>query len=75
MKLTSLILAAALTAAMPAHAGGPVIIEDTAEAAAPRDRNVVPLVIIGALIVAGLLASGGSDNCVQPEPEPETVGC
>ena len=75
MKKLALILA--LTAAMPAHAGGPVI-EDTAEAAAPRDRNAVPLVIIGALIVAGLLAGGGSDNCVSPEdtpaPTPEQPG-
>jgi hypothetical protein len=58
-------------ATTPALAGGPVITEDT-ETAAPRERNVLPIIIIGALVVAGLLAGG---DCYQPEPEAPEGGC
>lgn len=61
-----------LLAATPAVAGGPIITEDT-ETAAPRERNVLPFIIIGALVVAGLLAGGG--DCYQPEPEAPEGGC
>ena len=74
MKRLFLILA--LTTAMPAHAGGPVLIEDATETVQPRDRNALPLIIIGALIVGGLLA-GGSDACQGPDdtPAPPKGGC
>lgn len=70
--MKSILLTAALLAATPVAAGGPVITEDT-ETAAPRERNVLPIIIIGALFVAGLLAGG--DNCVLTEPEAPEGGC
>ena len=71
--MKSILLTAALLAATPAFAGGPVLITEDTETAAPRERNVLPFIIIGALVVAGLLAGG--DNCVQPEPEAPEGGC
>jgi len=82
MTIRATLLAAtigtALLLAQPVTAGGPVIVEDTTETVTPsRDRNLVPLIIIGALIVGGFLASGG--NCFAeeptPEPTPPTGGC
>lgn len=73
MKKLALILA--LTAA-PAHAGGPVIIEDTAETVAPNENDdKVPawvLVVLGIAVVAAI--SGNSDNCFAPE-EPTPGPC
>lgn len=66
MKRLALILA--LTTALPAYAGGPVVVEDeyTAEAAAPRSGNLVPIVI-GALILCAI-ACGNSDDPAPVTP-------
>jgi hypothetical protein len=72
---TILAISTALLLAAPAHAGGPVIVEDAAETAAPRS-NAVPFLIAGALILA--LIAGQSHGCNGPEETPEPtpgVGC
>jgi hypothetical protein len=60
--------------AAPVQAGGPVIVEDATETAAPRN-NAVPFLIAGALILA--LIAGQSHGCNGPEetPEPAPGGC
>lgn len=70
MKLLALILT--LTAAVPAHAGGPVIIEEPYEAAptvmlTPGEK----IAIVAGLIVLGALAfgGGGSDDCPCNTPD------
>ena len=72
MKKLALILA--LTTAIPANAGGPIVLEDP-EVIAPRDTAewVLP-VVIGAVILCAL-ACGGSDDApvVQPPKEPGPV--
>jgi hypothetical protein len=75
MKLTSLLLAAAITAA-PAYAGGPVIIEDeyTVEADTPRVGNA--LLLISGLIVACAILCGGDDDPAPVKPGPICLtGC
>ena len=80
MKLTITAIATglALLLTQPAIAGGPVLVEDTTETVAPdRERNVLPFIIAGALIVA--LIAGQSGNCVTeevtPGPTPPSGGC
>lgn len=78
MKLTSLLLAAALTAA-PAYAGGPVIVEDDSDIIAPRDTAewVLP-VVIGAVILCAIACGGGDDDAPQEIKPPGPVckeGC
>lgn len=73
--MKALFLAIALLAANPAAAGGPVIIEDAAEAVEPH-RSPVPF-IVGGLVLLALIA-GQSGNCVQPEEPtapPAAGGC
>lgn len=72
MKLTSLLLVAALTAA-PVHAGGPVMIEDDYDVTEPDKRNdwIVP-VIIGGLILCAI-ACGGNDDSPAAPPKPGPV--
>ncbi len=80
MKTLALILA--MTAAIPAHAGGPVIIEEAYEAEAPqkmRPGDKIALAVLG-IVVLGLIAGGGkggSDLCNgdEPVPTPEPGGC
>ena len=72
-----LITAAALLAT-PLHAGGPVIVEDAAEAAPlVRSHNNRLVPILFGLAVAAILLGGGSDSpCNTPdEPTPEPGGC
>ena len=68
---TALILALILapTTAIPANAGGPIVLED-AEVIAPRDTAewVLP-VVIGAVILCAL-ACGGSDDAPVKVPGP-----
>jgi len=68
MKLTSLLLAASLTAA-PAYAGGPVVIEDEYDVAEPAPSNdwIVP-VIIGGLILCAIACGGDDDSVAAPDP-------
>ena len=71
-----LLLTAALLAPLPAHAGGPVIIEDAAEAAPlVRSHNNRLVPILFGLAVAAILLGGGSDNCHGGDPEPTEPGC
>lgn len=66
--LTAIATGLALLLTVPAQAGGPVI-EDTTETVAPdRERNVLPFLFAGALIVA--LIAGQSGNCVTEEVTP-----
>lgn len=75
IKETMLALAAGIAfLAMPASAGGPVIIEDTAEAPAPRKKLTAiekTLIAAGILILIGSIADDGSGPapCVVPDPE------
>lgn len=73
-----LLLAALLaTAALPSHAGGPVLVEDaTEDAPVARDRDSkLPLILFGLAVGALILSGGGSDcTCNTPDPDPETPG-
>jgi hypothetical protein len=67
MKHLALLLA--LTT-IPAHAGGPVLVqEETTEAAPARDNGWL-LPVIGLLIVGALIASGGGDDAAPADPGP-----
>ena len=66
MKKLALIIALTMT---PAYAGGPVILEETTEAAPTRDSSwIVP--VLGLLLVGALIASGGGDDAPVDEPQP-----
>lgn len=72
------LLIALTLAASPATAGGPVIVEDAAEAAPlVRSHNNRLVPILFGLAVAAILLGGGSDSpCNTPdEPTPEPGGC
>lgn len=76
--MTRLALILALALALPANAGGPVIIEDPAEAAPlVRSHNNRLVPILFGIAVAAILLGGGSDSpCNTPdEPTPEPGGC
>ena len=75
--MTRLALILALALALPATAGGPVIIEDPAEAAPlVRSHNNRLVPILFGLAVAAILLGGGSDSpCNGDEPTPEPGGC
>jgi hypothetical protein len=71
----TIIAMAAATAflALPAHAGGTVIIEEP-EVIAPERQNVLPL-IIGLLILGAVIGSGGDEAAPEgPKPCPKTNG-
>ena len=72
-----LLLTAAFLSASPATAGGPVIVEDAAEAAPlVRSHNNRLVPILFGLAVAAILLGGGSDSpCNGDEPTPEPGGC
>ena len=75
--MKAILLTAAILAAAPAQAGGPVIVEDAAEAApVVRDRgNALPLILLG-LAVAAVVLGGGSDSpCNTPDEPTEPGGC
>ena len=75
MSRLALILALAL--ALPAHAGGPVLTEDAAEAAPlVRSHNNRLVPILFGIAVAAILLGGGSDSPCNPPDEPtEPGGC
>lgn len=75
--MTRLALILSLALALPAHAGGPVIIEDAAEAAPlvrSHNNRLVPI-LFGIAVAAILLGGGGSDPCQWDEPTPDDGGC
>lgn len=65
------ILIALILAATPLHAGGPVILEETAEAAPDRDNSWVVPVIVGLLILGALASGGGDDAPADPGKDPQ----
>jgi len=71
------LLIALTLAATPLHAGGPVIIEDAAEAAPlVRSHNNRLVPILFGLAVAAILLGGGSDSpCNTPDEPTEPGGC
>jgi hypothetical protein len=75
LTTTALILALA----MPATAGGPVIVEEAYEAEATKPKNgwIVP-VIIGGIVLCALACGGGGDDAPPVAPPPGPVcktGC
>lgn len=73
-----LLLTAALLAAAPVHAGGPVITEDAYEAEPQRQDRKVPgfvWIALGAVVAAAILGGGGNCTAPDPEPLPETGPC
>jgi hypothetical protein len=72
MKLTAMLLTAAMMTAMPAYAGGPVLtLEETYEAApAERDNSWIVPVVIGLLILGAVTSGGGDDAPADPGPQP-----
>ena len=75
--MTRLALILALALALPAHAGGPVIIEDPAEAAPlVRSHNNRLVPILFGIAVAAIILGGGSDSpCNTPDEPTEPGGC
>lgn len=75
--MTRLAMILALALALPATAGGPVIVEDAAEAAPlVRSHNNRLVPILFGLAVAAILLGGGSDNPCNTQDEPtEPGGC
>ena len=71
--MKALLLTAAILAAAPVHAGGPVIVEDAAEAAPlVRSHNNRLVPILFGIAVAAIILGGGSDSpCNGDEPTPE----
>ena len=76
--MKALLLTAAILAHLPVHAGGPVIVEDAAEAAPlvrSHNNRLVPI-LFGLAVAAILLGGGGDSPCNTPdEPTPEPGGC
>ena len=70
---TALILALAA----PAHAGGPVIVEDAYEAEPQRHERKIGGLVVGILVIAAIAAlANGGGNCTGPEdPDPTPEGC
>ena len=66
MRLT--LLALSIAFALPAFAGGPVVIREEPEVIAPTEPNVLPLLL--GILVVGLLLSGGSDDERAEKPKP-----
>ena len=77
MKLTITAIATAMLLTAPVLAGGPVIIEDAAEAAPlVRSHNNRLVPILFGLAVAAIILGGGSDSpCNTPEDPTEPGGC
>jgi len=75
--MTRLALILALALALPANAGGPVIIEDPAEAAPlVRSHNNRLVPILFGIAVAAIILGGGSDSpCNTPDEPTEPGGC
>ena len=75
--MTRLALILALALALPAIAGGPVIIEDAYEAAPlVRSHNNRLVPILFGLAVAAIILGGGSDSpCNTPDEPTEPGGC
>ena len=70
------LLIALTLAATPLHAGGPVIVEDAAEAAPlVRSHNNRLVPILFGLAVAAILLGGGSDSPCNTPDEPTEPGC
>ena len=71
------LLIALTLAATPLHAGGPVIVDDAAEAAPlVRSHNNRLVPILFGLAVAAILLGGGSDSpCNTPDEPTEPGGC
>ena len=70
------LLIALTLAATPLHAGGPVIVEDAAEAAPlvrSHNNRLVPI-LFGIAVAAILLGGGGDSPCNTPD-EPTEPGC
>lgn len=67
--LKSVVVAATVLSASVAHAGGPVIIEEgNGEEIAEKPASSVGILpILGALVLVGLLVSGGGDDDPVPE--------
>ena len=62
---------------LPANAGGPVIVEDAAEAApVVRDRNnALPLILLGLAVAAVVLGGGGGSDCTCNSPDDGGTSC
>lgn len=75
--LTAIATGTALLLTAPVHAGGPVIVEDAAEAAPlVRSHNNRLVPILFGLAVAAILLGGGSDSpCNTPDEPTEPGGC
>ena len=75
--MKAIILTAAILVATPLHAGGPVIVEDAAEAAPlVRSHNNRLVPILFGIAVAAILLGGGSDSpCNTPDEPTEPGGC
>lgn len=79
MNIRSTLLATAIGIALltgPLNAGGPVIVEDAYEAE-PQGHSLKDAApyIIAALIIGGLILSGGNCNQGEPEPTPTPAPC
>lgn len=74
-----LLTAALIAAAVPANAGGPIIITEDMTETAPMPRksfkDAVPFILLG-LVVAGIVLGGnGGTVCNNDEPGPMPEPC
>lgn len=75
--MTRLALILSLALALPAHAGGPVLTEDAAEAAPlvrSHNNRLVPI-LFGIAVAAILLGGGNVSPCNTPDDPTEPGGC
>ena len=76
IRTTLIAATVGMSIASTAHAGGPVIVEDAAEAAPlvrSHDNRLVPI-LFGIAVAAILLGGGGDSPCNTPD-EPTEPGC
>ncbi len=77
IRTTLIAATVGMSIASTAHAGGPVIVEDAAEAAPlVRSHNNRLVPILFGIAVAAILLGGGSDSpCNTPDEPTEPGGC
>jgi hypothetical protein len=81
MTIRETIVALCIALALPvtAHAGGPVIVEETPQVDADTEDGRIPgWVVVGGLLIIGAALIGGGSDCTcfdQPDDGGGSCGC